>query len=341
LSVTHLQRDTFYLAPLRGVTVRVFRNALAGCFAVPDIAVSPFIATVAGARVKPGLLADIDTALEQRIPLVPQVIGKNPEQLRVMLRAIRALGYTRADLNAGCPWPFVVKKSRGCGLLRDAQTLARMLDAGCTEMPGGFSVKVRLGVGTPDMLLERMELINSFPLCEVAIHARTAAQMYAGRVLLEDFERAANACRHPVVYNGDICSVHDFLYLKVRFPGLSRWMIGRALSIDPFLMESIGKGAQVERDAARLREFLDRSLACSVAEMAGGAQVLGRVKELWSYLHTGLQEGDRIWNALKICRSVDEYRRVVDDAFRRNLRFKEDLSRICIDKQAPGVSEQV
>ncbi len=328
MNLTHLQSDSFYLAPLRGVTVRVFRNALAECFAVPEIAVSPFIATVAGERIKPGLLADIDTALEQRIAVIPQVIGKDPGQLRVMLRAVKALGYARADLNAGCPWPFVMRKNRGCGLLRDAETLARMLDAGCEEMPGGFSVKVRLGIGTPEMLLERMELINSLPLCEVAIHARTAEQMYAGRVLLDDFERAAHACRHPVVYNGDIGSVHDFLYLKKRFPAVSRWMIGRALSIDPFLMESIRKGATVERDAARLRDFLDRLLVCSAAEMAGDRQVLGRVKELWSYLHTGLKDGDRIWSSIKICRSVDEYRRVVDGAFTRDLQFKDDLSRI-------------
>ena len=58
-------KDVFYLAPLRGVTVRVFRNQFARFFAAPDIAVAPFVPSVAGVKVKAGLLSDIDTALEQ------------------------------------------------------------------------------------------------------------------------------------------------------------------------------------------------------------------------------------------------------------------------------------
>lgn len=325
---SNTQSDIFYLAPLRGVTVRVFRNALAECFDVPDVAVSPFVASVAGKRVKPGLLADIDPAREQRMALIPQIIGKDPAQLRVMLRAFKVLGYEQADLNVGCPWPFVMKKGRGCGLMQNADNLERMIEVGCDEMPYGFSVKVRLGNKVPGLLMERMELINSFPLRELCIHARTAKQMYAGHVLLDEFEVAAAACRHPVVYNGDVCSVQDFEYLKKRFPSISRWMIGRGLSVDPFLMGSIRAGRQIERDQERLKRFVDLSLEASVEELAGDKQVMGRVKELWSYLHTGVIGGKRIWDSIKICRSVDEYRRVVEGAFRCPLRFKDDLSRM-------------
>lgn len=327
-NVTDSQADTFYLAPLRGVTARAFRNAFALNFAAPDAALSPFVASVAGERVKPGLLADIDIASEQRIPLIPQVIGKDPAQLRVMLRAFKALGHSCADLNVGCPWPFVMKKGRGGGLLQDADNLARMLEVGCAEMGAGFSIKVRLGLKTPDLLLERMALINSFPLRELCIHARTARQMYAGEVLLDEFETAAAACDHPVVYNGDIFSQQDFQYLKERFPGINRWMIGRGLVVDPFLMESIKAAEQVDRNQARLQEFIDSLLAAYVAELNGDNQVMGRMKELWSYLHTALIGGKRIWNSIKICRCVDEYHRVVESAFKRKIRFKDDLSRL-------------
>lgn len=320
--------DVFYLAPLRGVTVRVYRNQFARFFAVPDIAVAPFVPSVAGVKIKTGLLSDIDTALEQHMPLVPQIIGKDAGQLRVMLRAFKDLGYVCADLNAGCPWPFVAKKGRGSGLLRDTDNLARLLEAGCEEMPGGFSIKVRLGMKTPDLLLERMELINRFPLREVAIHARTALQMYEGEVLLDEFALAAAACQHPVVYNGDICSVNDFAYLKGRFPQITRWMIGRGLAVDPFLMESIRGGKRVERDSERLKSFLSSYLDACQKELSGNNPVMGRLKELWSYQYTGLVQGRRIWDAIKICRTVDEYCRVVDTAFTHPLRFKDDLSRL-------------
>jgi tRNA-dihydrouridine synthase B len=333
LNTPLLKSDTFYLAPLRGVTVRVFRNEFARCFESPNIAIAPFVPSVAGHRVKPGLLSDIDTSVEQKMNLVPQVISKDVAQLRVMLRAFKDLGYDCADLNAGCPWPFVAKKGRGSGLMRDVDNFARMLEAGCEEMPSGFSVKVRLGLKTPDLLMERMELINGFPLRELAIHARTAKQMYEGDVLLDEFAVAAAACRHPVVYNGDICSFKDFQYLKNRFSSITRWMIGRGLAVDPFMMESIRAGNQVDRDIAKLKLFLDQYLVDCEEELSGNNPVMGRVKELWNYLHTGLVQGKRIWDSVKICRSVDEYRRVIDNSFNRPPKFKEDLSTLELNKK--------
>lgn len=307
--------DDFCLAPLRGVTIRTFRNLHALWFQPPDRAVAPFIPTFAGEKVKPVLLKDVDPDLGQSVPVVPQVIGKDVGQLRTLLHAFKAMGYTCADLNAGCPWPFVAKKGRGAGLMRDADAFARMLEAGCEEMPGGFSVKVRLGMDTPDLLQQRMELINSFPLREVAIHARTAKQMYEGRVLLEPFAAALAACRHPVVYNGDIRTRADYLRLKARFPSVTRWMIGRGLAMDPFVIERVRREDPAEREVARLKGFLDDYVAANAEELYGPVAVLGRMKELWGYLHLSLRQGERVWGSVKICRTLDEYHRVVAGVF--------------------------
>ena len=307
--------DDLCLAPLRGVTVRAFRNLFATWFAPPDRAVAPFIPTFAGEKVKPVLLQDIDPDFGQKIPVVPQVIGKDPAQLRTLLRSFKSLGYACADLNAGCPWPFVTKKGRGAGLMRDAEAFGRMLEVGCEEMPGGFSVKVRLGMDKPDLLAQRMELLNSFPLREVAIHARTAKQMYEGKVLLEAFGAAAPLCRHPVVYNGDIRTRGDYLRMKARFPGITRWMIGRGVASDLFLIERIRAEKVVEREPLRLKGFLDDYVALNAEELYGPASVLGRMKELWGYLHLSLRQGERVWVSVRICRTMDEYHRVVAGVF--------------------------
>jgi len=309
--------ETFCLAPLRGVTVRAFRTLHARWFPPPDRAVAPFIPTFAGEKIKPLLLKDIDPAQGQAVPVTPQVIGKDPAQLRTLLRAFLDMGYDGADLNAGCPYPFIVKKGRGAGLMRDAAAFARMLEAGCGEMPQGFSVKVRLGIDRPELLLERMEVINAFPLREVTIHARTARQMYAGRVDLEAFDAARRACRHPVVYNGDLCTRADFLLLKARFPEVTRWMIGRGAAVDPFVFGRLAAGAPPPRDAARLKGFLDEYLEVCLKELHGPASVLGRMKELWGYLHRSLADGGRVWKRVRVCRTVEEYRRAVEETFGR------------------------
>ena len=310
-----VQSDTFCLAPLRGVTVRTFRNLHALWFTPPDCAVAPFIPTFAGEKIKPLLLKDVDPELGQSVPVVPQVIGKDPGQLRTLLRAFKTMGYDSADLNAGCPYPFIVKKGRGAGLMRDEAAFARMLEVGCEELPQGFSVKVRLGIDQPELLAARMAVINGFPLREVTIHARTARQMYAGAVDLEAFAAAMSACCRPVVYNGDLRTRADLLLLKSRFPQITRWMVGRAAAVDPFVFARLSEDAPPPRDAARLKGFLDDYLAACEAELYGPASVLGRMKELWSYLHQALVGGERIWKSVRVCRALHEYRRVVDTMF--------------------------
>lgn len=307
-----LEHDNFCLAPLRGVTVRTFRNLQAKWFTPPDRAVAPFIPTFAGEKVRPALLKDIDPDFGQAVPLVPQVLGKDPAQMRTLLRAFKALGYRCADLNAGCPFPLVVKKGRGAGLLRDEEALARMLEAGCAEMPEGFSLKVRLGVDTPDLLMRRMELINSFPLREVTVHARTARQMYEGTVSLDGFAEALAACRHPLVYNGDIRTRQDWLRLKQRFPAVTRWMVGRGAVVNLALFGELADEQAPAPSLEKLKGFLDDYLAACAEELYGPAAVLGRMKELWSYLHQSLSEGERLWQTVRICRTLDEYARAVD-----------------------------
>ena len=285
------------LAPLRGVTVAVFRRRLARHFGGFDAAVAPFIPTVAGERIRPGLLRDLERAADEApMALVPQIIGKDPAQVAPMAAAMRAIGLERLNLNAGCPWKFVAKKGRGSGLLRDADALRRMLEAGCAAAPDGFSVKVRLGLDAPGLLAARMEVLAEFPLRCVVIHPRTASQMYDGEVLLDAFEAVSARCPHPVVYNGDIRTVADFLALRRRFPRVAGWMIGRGAVADPALglaIRAAADGAPEPPPATpeTLRAFHDGLYADYRAELFGPSPVLGRMKELWGYLHERFPDG--------------------------------------------------
>jgi tRNA-dihydrouridine synthase len=303
------------LAPLRGVTVRLFRECFQRHFGGLDGAVSPFLTTIAGAKIKATHLADILPEANATLPLVPQVIGKNPAEFTTLLAAIRDLGYSRCDLNAGCPFPMIVKRGRGAGLLRDADALRRMLDAGCAALPDhGLSVKVRLGIDAPGLLLERMELFNEYPLAELTIHARTSRQRYEGEVDLDAFADCLAAAKMPVVYNGDIRTAEDLARLRTRFPSVAGWMVGRGAVTDPFLALRIrGKAPARGEEPARIRAFAEEYAERTKAELFGPAPFLGRMKELWSYLHACFEDGDRLWRELRLARSFGDY----DDILRR------------------------
>ena len=288
------------LAPLRGVTIRCFRETFAKEIAEAGFTetVTPFITANTG--VDP--LKDREIA--GRVPVAeggdgtvlvtPQFIGKDPAALRFCLERIKSAGYTTADLNCGCPFPMVRNKGRGSGILRTPDVLRQMLEVGCEVMgPGNFSIKARLGVERTDELLKLMPLVNAFPLRYLTIHARTARQMYEGACDLDAFRRIQDVAAVPLVYNGDL----PFPLPSTSSLQPSSLMLGRGF------IRYLG----TREDA---RELLVRYLSASEAELFGERPVLGRMKELLSYWKE-LPRWSRRWNLIKICRTLDELRAVI------------------------------
>ena len=277
------------LAPLRGVTTRCFRETFADEIAAAgfDEAVTPFVSAIGG--LDP--LADRELAggpASGGMRITPQFIGKDPVALERCLERVRDAGYDTADLNCGCPFPMVRKKGRGSGLLRTPDVLARMLEAGCRAMgPGRFSAKARLGVDRPDELLALMPVFNAFPLRFLAVHARTARQMYSGDCDAAAFEAVAAAAAMPIVRNGDV---------PLPAPGrpAGNVMVGRAF------LRALGARGDSPELLARYVDALGRT-------MRGDRPVLGAAKELVSYWR-GSPRWERLWNVVKICRSTAELR---------------------------------
>ena len=283
-----------WLAPLRGVTIRAFREVFAGAIREAGFvgAFAPFIPANPGIRVCDRLLADLKPFprdVQSTLPLVPQVITKHPDAMRTLLRAFRERGFDRADLNAGCPFPMIVRRGRGSGLLRTPDLLEALLAAGCEEMgPGKFSLKVRLGVESPDDLRALLPRINRYPLTALTVHARTARQMYEGEVDRARFAEILAESANPVIYNGDA----ELDRLGDLPDGVSGVMVGRAF------VRALGARADAD---ALLRAYVARSRE----ELCGDVPVLGRMKELVSYW-CAVPRWRRLWSVVKLCRTVDE-----------------------------------
>ncbi len=288
---------SLWLAPLRGVTIRAFRETFAEAIREAGFvgAFAPFMPANPGIRVNDRLLADLQPfpcgrlAGTLALPIVPQVITKHPDAMRTLLRAFRERGFDRADLNAGCPFPMIVRRGRGSGLLRTPDVLEALLAAGCEEMgPGKFSLKVRLGVESPDDLRAILPRINRYPLAALTVHARTARQMYAGAVDRARFAEILAESANPVIYNGDAQLDH----LDDVPDGVAGVMVGRAF------VRALGARADA---GDLLRDYIARSRE----ELCGDVPVLGRIKELFTYWCT-VPRWKRLWPVIKLCRTVPE-----------------------------------
>lgn len=295
------------LAPLRGVTLLEFRICLARHFPGFDLAYSPFVPTAAGPRFRLAMLRDVmPDANAGALPLVPQTIGKNPADFATFLRALKDIGYGRCDLNAGCPWPMIVKRGRGAGLLKTPDVLFAMLDAGCAEMLGGISLKARLGIDAPDLLPSLMERLNGYPLAALAIHCRTARQMYGGDPDLDTFAECLAAAKMPVIYNGDASSPEDIARISARFPAIAGIMVGRGAVRDPSVAMR-AKGAFAGDLRKALSAFARDYSAMNRERLCGPASFLGRMKEFWSYFKDSFDNGEELWKAIRVSRTFAEY----------------------------------
>ena len=288
-----------WLAPLRGVTIRTFREAFAGPIREAGFtgAFAPFIPANPGIRVSDRMLDELRPFPPQAtFPVVPQAISKDPASLRVLLKGFKDRGFDRADLNAGCPFPMIRRRGRGSGLFQTPEVLERLLEVGCEEMGAGkFSLKTRLGVERNDELLKLMPMINLFPLRFLTVHARTAKQMYDGEVDVAGLDRIRQAAEVSLVANGDL-----------PFPPSSDepGMVGRSFVRYLGTRDDIGA-------------LLGRYIAASQAELSGDRPVVGRLKELLAYWKD-LPQWKRRWPVLKLVRTVDELRSVLVDGMARS-----------------------
>lgn len=304
-----------FLAPIRGITDAAFREAFATHFAGFDLAVAPFLTTYQGNRIKPARLAELAPEVNRRLPVIPQILAKDPDNFIALARILCDLGYDTVNWNLGCPYPMVANKMRGSGLLPHPERIEAFLDKVHGTLPVSLSIKCRLGRKSPDEIFALFPVFNRFPLREIIIHPRTGSQMYTGRVDLETFGRCLDYCDHRVVYNGDIVDTATFAELSGRFPAVSGFMIGRGALMNPFLPAAV-KNLPLPADRSGvLAAFHDDLFARYLEMLSGPAHILGRMKGIWNYLAESFVNSRKILKKIRKCQSINRYREICQPIF--------------------------
>mgnify|MGYP000113342597 CR=1 FL=1 len=289
------------LGPLRGITHFTFRNVFTEHFSGFDTAMAPFIPSTRGNKASIRHFRDILPENNCQLKIIPQLLGKDPDDFIRAACQVHELGYDCVNWNLGCPMPTVTRKIRGSALLAHPDRIRRFLDRVIPALPCGLSIKTRLGYESPDDLLGLIPSLNAYPLTELIIHPRTAPQMYTpGTIDLERFAQCLESSRHQVVYNGDITNRDFFITLQRRFPSVSSWMIGRGAVANPFLAMQIKQSPLPFSPAARIRAFHDQLYSELRALYRSQGPVLGAMKELWKLMQASFYtEGRTITNILR------------------------------------------
>jgi nifR3 family TIM-barrel protein len=235
------------LAPMAGITNPAYRRLCrrfgAGLFVSEMITARGLVE--GGARSWDMAAFDPDES-----PRSIQLYGTDPDVMGEAVRRLVGEGRVdHVDLNLGCPARKVTRHGGGAALTARPRLLARVVGAAVNAAqdaspdpgrPVPVTIKFRLGIDDDELTyLDAGRIGEDAGCAAVALHARTAAQLYSGHA---DWSAIARLREHvtsiPVLGNGDIWSADDAVHMMSE-TGCDGVVIGRACLGRPWLFRDL------------------------------------------------------------------------------------------------------
>lgn len=300
---------TLLSSPLQGFTDFRFRNAINQYFGGIDTFYSPYIRLNGKMEIKASYQRDLLPENNSDIEVIPQVITNDPDEFLFVAKYVQELGYKELNWNLGCPYPMVTKSGMGSGLICNTQKINAVLDKAHSESDIIVSMKMRLGYDSAQEILDVFPILDTYPLKNIAIHARLGKQLYKGGVHLDDFQKCIENTKHKLYYNGDITSVTKFREMQERFPSIDHWMIGRGLIADPFLPSMIKKDTTEYPDNKMelFSAFHDTLYEGYSQSLSGPAHILLKMHHLWEYFSVIFSNPHKVMKKIKKTKNIRNY----------------------------------
>jgi tRNA-dihydrouridine synthase len=308
---------TLLSSPLQGFTDFRFRNAFHSYFGGIDVFFAPYIRLNGKFEIKALYERDLLPKNNQSLTVIPQVMTCDAEEFLFVVDYVQSLGYSELNWNLGCPYPMVINRGMGSGLIKDPEKIDRILDRVHSEKTITVSMKMRMGYKHSEEILEVFPVLEKYPIKNVAIHARIGKQLYNGGVDLDAFQRCMDSTDLKLYFNGDITTVARYHEMVERFPSIDHWMIGRGLIADPFLPSMIksGRTDYPEDRIERLGKFHDTLFSEFEQHLSGEKHVIMKMLSYWEYLSSTFSEPHRVVKRIKKCKSFTAYDRAVQEIF--------------------------
>ncbi|ACY18480.1 tRNA dihydrouridine synthase DusB [Haliangium ochraceum] len=299
------------LAPMAAVTDLPFRT-ICERFGV-GLTITEFLKATAlcdgDAEVVDKLTASLDG-----VRFGVQIYGREVEPLVQAAQLALDIGASLIDINMGCPAKRVVAGECGAALMQWPELSAELVRAVVASVPDSVPVTVKHRAGwnplnrnAPEFACAMVEAGAQM----VTVHGRTRTQGFAGSVDLEVIRRVREAvpARVPVVGNGDVVCVDDYLRMR-EHTGCDAVMIGRGALGNPWLFRSLHALAHGLPDpgrpdmAERYRVFCEH--VALLYALKGGPKLIHEVRKACAWYAKGLDGADGFRQHVWKLRSPDE-----------------------------------
>jgi nifR3 family TIM-barrel protein len=248
-----LNKPFFCLAPMSDVTDIAFRHILAKygknrenkdriVFWTEFVAADGLCNKLAKKK-----LSHILKFSKNEKPIVAQVFGANPENMKKACQYIASLGFDGIDINMGCPDRSVISQGAGGGLIKTpalARKIIQAAHAGITATGQNIpvSVKTRIGFNKEEIDTWIPELLKE-DISALTIHLRTVKELSLVPANWSHIKKIKELIKKSgkeilLIGNGDVLSIKDAEEKALKY-GCDGVMIGRGVFGNPwfFLLE--------------------------------------------------------------------------------------------------------
>ncbi|MFX1312896.1 MAG: tRNA dihydrouridine synthase, partial [Promethearchaeota archaeon] len=205
--------NQYILAPMQNVTtgpyrrfIRTFYNV--GLVSVPMLYIKRIVKN-------PKSIEFELYRIEEENPISIQLIGNDPNALRKAIDHLESYNFDALDINAGCPSKRAIKAKEGGYLMKDLETLGKIINNAVKFSSKPVSLKIRTGFIKPLNIDKMAKLVNNSGIDFLIIHARPVKSKYnLGSLDLETVKKLKEKISVPLVGNGDIRNPINAKYFK-------------------------------------------------------------------------------------------------------------------------------
>ncbi len=308
----------FVLAPLADVTDAAFRRLIAKYSrhgekgGGPDVFWTEFVS--ADGLCSPGrevLQRDLIYTENER-PIVAQLFGAHPENMKKAAALCASLGFDGIDINMGCPDKSIEKQGAGAAMIKTpekAREIIRAAREGAPNLP--ISVKTRIGYNK-NQLNEWLPVLLDEDIAVLTLHARTRKEMSLVPARWEHVREAVELRNKMgketlIIGNGDARDLED-ARIKAKESGADGVMLGRAIFGNPWLFDQNKKEQSIEE---KLRVMIEHTKL--FMELLGDIKNFAIMKKHYKAYVNGFDGAKELRVKLMEASTVSEIEAVVEN----------------------------
>ena len=298
------------LAPMAGVTNASFRSLCR------EFGAGLYVSEMLGAR---AIVEDDERTLQlaefgpdEQVRSI-QLYGVEPRSVAQAVRRLVDEGRVdHIDMNFGCPAPKVTRHGGGA-VLPYKRRLYESIVSAATLAAGSVPVTVKFRMGIDDDHLTYIEagrIAEAAGAAAVALHARTAEQLYSGEARWESIGRLKEAVVSiPVLGNGDIWEAKDAIAM-VTSTGCDGVVVGRGCLGRPWLFKELaeafaGKATTAPPDLGEVASIMVHHAQLLVKQF-GSTRGIRSYRKHTSWYLKGFVAGSDVRRRLNLVESVAE-----------------------------------